>query len=160
VWAMTVDALGRAIATGPFGPLTTAEPPTGTEATATSTVPVCVGFGVGGAADACEGAGVCDPCDGVGDVWACDGDAVARAPDGSAAGAGRAVAVTGCGVAAPLGESTKGLEPVAVAGVEATEPPSGCVEAAAGLWPVLPTMPTLPAAAELAPPADAPAVAW
>jgi hypothetical protein len=52
VCATTWFALGRPIATGPFGPLTTTDPPTGTELRAARTVPFLADVVAAGAAAA------------------------------------------------------------------------------------------------------------
>jgi len=78
-------ALGRASATGPFGPFTTREPPVGTEFSAASTVPAGLADVVGGGFGAVVGVGV--------EVW--PGLEV-----GSGLGRGDGV---GVGVAVPVG---------------------------------------------------------
>jgi hypothetical protein len=67
VWATTRLALGRPMATGPFGPSTTSDPPTGTAPSCARTVPAgFVGVGVAWVGGAADLVGVDDGVDGAG----------------------------------------------------------------------------------------------
>jgi hypothetical protein len=67
VWATTRLVLGRPMATGPFGPSTTSDPPTGTATTCARTVPAgSVGVGAGWVGGAEDLVGVDDGVDGAG----------------------------------------------------------------------------------------------